>query len=622
MAACVVAAYWGVWSCEFVNWDDAVHLADNPYFWPPEHRDLARLWRGPYFAEYVPLTYTVWSLEAVLNRWLHPGPGAELDPVIFHGGNLLLHILCALAAWRLFARGLGCARLAAWAGAALFALHPLAVESVAWASDTRTLLAGIFSCLALERYVAFSRLVAESGSRKARIGGYVSVLVLYMLALASKSSASVVPLMAAVLDGVLVGRRHIFRMLPRLLPMAGLAAAALLLAKGEQPTAMLTTAVGLAQRPLVVADALLFYVRKLFWPAGLAADYGRQPAWVLAQSDCWKAPCVLLAIAGAIAWRRPARVWLGTIGVFVAALAPVLGFVPFVYQDISTVADRYTYLALLGPAWALAHLLSSARRPAWAATVAAGLILLGVGTWHQQQFWRNTETLFTRTLAVNPRSVAALVNLGDACRVRHQYKQAASYLDMALAYQQRSAVAHYNLANLWIDTGRIDEAIAEFRLAIALKPEFPKAYNNLGLALASQGRLNDAVALFEQALRLRPVNATAHYNLGETLERLGRLDEALDHDRLAVHYDPLHSDAWNNLGNVQAALHHAAEAEAAYRRALRLDPANYQAHYNLGLLLLAGQHVADARQQFRAALAIQPQSSILRRAVSEAERLR
>jgi tetratricopeptide (TPR) repeat protein len=620
MAVALVAAYWGVWSYEFVNWDDFVHLSDNPYFWPPDHRDLARLWRGPYFAEYVPLTYTFWTLEAVVCQWLDAGPGCHLNPGVFHAGNLVLHLLSALAAWRLLVRGLGGTTSAAWAGAMCLALHPLAVESVAWVSDTRTLLAAIFSWLALDQYLAFSRLAADGGPRRAAWGRYAAALALYSLALCSKSSASAVPLMAAVMDAAIFGRRHLLRTWPKLLPMALLALVAVSLAKGEQPTGQLQSVASLTDRPLVAADALWFYLRKLLWPSGLAADYGRQPGWVLAQPNCWIAPLALAVIVALAVWRRPAAVWWGAAGVSVATLAPVLGFVPFVYQDISTVADRYMYLALLGPAWALTHFLNTRRGLVPAAVVAAGLLGLATCTWQQQQYWRNSESLFARAYAVNPRSISALVNLAEACRLRGQYGQALNYLYTAIHDEPRSAVAYYDLANVMVDQGRGGEAIALFRKAIELKPEFPKAYNNLGLALAAQGQLNEAVANYEQALRQKPVNARAHYNLGDALERLGRLREALEHDRAATRYDPLHADAWNNLANVYAALGQDDQAEPAYLQALAIDPRNYQAHYNLGLLLVRRRRTAAAREHFSQALAIEPHLDIARRALIELEK--
>ncbi|HEY5312147.1 MAG TPA: tetratricopeptide repeat protein [Pirellulales bacterium] len=622
LAAAVVAAYWGVWSYEFVNWDDFVHLADNPYIWPPDQRDLARLWRGPYFAEYVPLTYSFWALEAALCQWLHAGPACQLNPGVFHAGNLVLHILAALAAWRLLVRGLGAPTLAAWAGAMCLALHPLAVESVAWVSDTRALLAALFSWLALEQYLAFSRLEAQGGPRRTGWGHYALALALYSLALFSKSSASAVPLMAAVMDAALFGRRQLLRTWPKLLPMAALAAAALLLAKSEQPTGELQSVVSLASRPLVAADTLVFYLRKLVWPSGLAADYGRQPDWVLAQPDCWLAPLLLIGLIALAVWRRPPAACWGAAGVFVAPLAPVLGFVPFVFQDISTVADRYAYLALLGPAWALTHWLSTRRRLAPAVAVAAGLLALGTCTWHQQQHWRNSNALFARAYAVNPRSISALVHLGEECRLRGQYDQALRYLQRAIHDEPRSAVAYYNLANVRADQGLGNEAIAGFGRALALKPNFPKAHNNLGLVLAAQGRLNEAVAHYEQALRQKPASATAHYNLGDALERLGRLSEALDQDRAALRYDPLHADAWNNLGNVQAALGRDDQAEPAYLAALGIAPRNYQAHYNLGLLLVRRQRVGEAREHFRQALDLEPRLDIARRALAEIDRLR
>jgi tetratricopeptide (TPR) repeat protein len=364
---------------------------------------------------------------------------------------------------------------------------------------------------------------------------------------------------------------------------------------------------------------------------GLAADYGRRPSDVLAGTGCWVAAILLAALVALLAWRRPNPKWLGAAGIFVAALAPVLGIVPFRYQDISTVADRYAYLALLGPAWALALFVSGRRLPARAMAL-GGLCVLGCCSWHQQRFWHNTEALFTRALEVNPLSLPALTSLGDVYRVRGDFDRAQACLNRAIELidstgpqseaKSFGAMAHYNLANVLADLGRTREAIDHYRRALAIDANFAKAHNNLGLALAAQGRPYEALDEYRQALRIKPANAKAHYNLGAALEQFGLRNEALSHYRQALRFDPRHADAWNNLANVQAALGRDDLAQPAYLEALRTDPHNYQAHYNLSLLLVRGGHYIKAREHLQRALEIQPRLEIAQRALDQLSRVR
>lgn len=402
LVASVVAVYGQTARHELLTWDDLQHIVANPNVNPPSWAGVARSWREPYWGLYAPLSYTWFAAEAALALRRAPDGTTRLDPAVFHLGNVLLHAGSTLLVYwllrRLLARSFApaacwtparaspsaialesCASqapatptgapsaaspatiLACGAAAALFALHPVQVESVAWVSEGRGLLCAFWSLVALWQWVVYW----QSGDGRAAVRHYAAATAAYVLALLSKPAAVAVPLMAGVLavgwfpapsSAEASGRS--WRAAARsLAPWFVGAAAWTVLTKLLQPDADADFVAPWWARPLVAGDALAFYLSKLVAPWGLCPDYGRSPRWVMAQGTFYVAWLVPAALVASLACLRGRRVWLTAVGLSVAWLVPVLGFVPFEYQRISTVADRYLYLAMFGPALALAWLL-------------------------------------------------------------------------------------------------------------------------------------------------------------------------------------------------------------------------------------------------------------------------
>lgn len=470
-------------------WDDDIHVHANPLLADLSWRSVGTLWAGPWQQLYIPLTYTLWAGVAVLSRWAGglPASAGTLQPAWFHAANVLAHAISAVLAFVLLRRiaarfggGAPPARLdaAAALGALFFALHPLQVEPVAWISGLRDVLGGCLGLAALA--------VLFGDNRPPGPARWSGATLFFLASLAAKPAGVALPLVAAVL-AVRPFRWAPREMAQRLGPWLVVGALWVALTSRAQWAAEL--AAGLVPawtRPLVAADALAFYLAKTLWPSGLGADYGRSPDTAIAAGWLWWTWAGPAALAAALAAVKPLRIYLVPFLVFAAALLPTLGLVPFNFQMVSTVADRYAYLALLGPALALSMVVARARSDKATAAAAVVVALLAVGTLRQLPLWSEDLKLFAATLAVNPHSWKAM----------HNY---ASALD---------------------DRGRTAEAAEFMRRVIARRPDSAEAYNDLAVMVWKLGRRPEAAALMRQSVAIRPTPASAR-NLAVMEEQLG-----------------------------------------------------------------------------------------------------
>lgn len=521
----------------FLALDDYQLIVENRVI-RPLTTELKRAWRGPVFEIYMPLTYTLWAVES---EWFsRPDPSSELRslaPGPFHAVCVLLHAMNVSLVFVLLKR-LGGEMIAAAAGALLFAVHPLQVESVYWITETKGTLCGFFGLMALAAYVRFA--AGNDRERLARMAYYLVASGCFMLALLAKPSAAVVPLLAILLD---VGwlRRSWRQALAALLPWLAISAVFAWVAKGAQGDELLEFVPQTMHRPLVALDALAFYTRKVFWPLELVIDYGRAPQAVLKDIGptlAWSVASIVILVVLAIGWRRR-RPWAVAGWIFVVALLPVLGFVSFAFQTYSTVADRYAYLAMLGPALALAWWLERGGRGT-AVVAGLALALLAAANFSQGRYWQNSRTLFERTLAVNPQSWLAQLKLAmldgdeaDAALVERRFEDARRLRDVELARYQATltikpdlAGARANLGFLLLRLDRARDAAREFEILLAQRPDEPRGHTGLGIALFQLGRTEAAAAQFREVVRLRPKRRTAHLQLGMALLKLGHYPEA------------------------------------------------------------------------------------------------
>lgn len=577
----------GVAYHDFVGWDDDLHVYANRRFQPVTMAHIIEFWGAPYEHLYIPLTYTVWSGVAYVSQLLTPG---TLSPGLFHQINLLLHLTSMLVVYRLgqlllchcVGRGANGpfllpqpegapdrAPMAAM-GTMLFALHPLQVEAVAWVSGLKDVLCGFWGLVALWQYVKYVQ-----GSETSRAWSrYGLATVAYGTALLAKPMAVAVPLMAWGLDTVGLGRS--WKQAARSLVLWGLIAVTWAWwTKTLQPNVVLEYVTPWWGRLIVAADAVTFYLRTLVWPVDVVADYGRTPQVVLEQARSYVTTAVMFGLGGMVWWRWR-HAWRGlhlALSLFLGGLLPVLGLVPFVFQTYSTVADRYAYLAMLGPALGLAWLLTwGYRRKVLWVVCGAILVLCAWRSMVQVQVWHDTITLFTHTLHHNPHSAVAHNNLG-----------------LALAQQ-----------------GEVDAAIQHYRQALSLRPDFAYTHNNLGLALVQQGKFAAAVAHYKEALRLQPDYLEAHNNLGLAFINQNNIDEAIRQFRQILMVAPDDASTHNHLGIALAAQGQLSEAVQQFGHAIRLKPDNAKAYLNLGLVFVQQERSEEAMRAFRVALQLRP----------------
>ncbi len=623
LALVTLALYAPVRHHAFLDYDDNEYVTEHPVVRAGLSRAaLAWTLTHAHQANWHPVTTLTHLLDVTLF-----GLDAGAHLVV----NVVLHALAAVVLF-LVLRAATDARWPSAFVAALFAWHPLHVESVAWVAERKDVLSGLGWMLTLAAYVRYAR--RPSGRR------YAVVVLAFALALLAKPMVVTLPFVLLLLDvwplgrlapndavpagsttpvptpGTASGAGTVVRVwLPLVrekVPLFVLAAADAVVTVLAQRSAGAITSLAAAPLSYRIGNALVSYatyLRKMVWPSDLAVFYPPPPTL-----SGWHALAALALLAGvtgvavAVARRAPAVLvgWLWYLG----TLVPVIGLVR---QGEQAMADRFTYLPSIGlglmVAWGAHDLAPRAARRGLAVAGALALVACVAATARQIGYWRDSVTLFTHALAVTDDNYLAHVNLGaaldalgrhdeamrhyeDAVAIQPHYAKARVSLGAALARAGRtdaaeaeyrealrldpgSALAAYDLGLLLAERGDLDDAIALYRRALAHDPAYAKAWNNLGWALAARETptaLADAVDAYEHALAIDPTLTAAHNNLAVALEGLGRIDEALTHYAAAVRLAPSEPRAHANYAAVLASRGRYDEAIAAYREALRLDP--------------------------------------------------
>ena len=626
LATATLVVFWPVLGHEFLAYDDSVNIYQNPYLQARSLDNLMHFWRYPYEGLYAPLTYTGFALAAWLPGLLSAAPSAAVtpDPRVFHGMNLLFHLMSALIVWRIIEQLLRRTRhrgvkmdggantlpldWAACGGALLFAIHPLQVEPVAWATGFKDLLSGLLSLAAVWLYLKHADTKIQSGAdRTSRARIYYSLsTVVYFLALLAKPTAVILPLIVGLLAAW--GWRRPWReQIGGLAVWLIMALAWGLLTRWVQPGTNLIFEPPLWTRPLIAGDAVLFYLSKLLFPLQFGPDYGRSPQVVLENGWVYITGLAPYALAAWLLLKRKQLAWLATAaGVFVAGTLPVLGMISFGFQRYSTVADRYVYLALLGPALALAWGLS---RPMKKLAAVGGVFVLGVllvrSVW-LVPYWHNTATFFEHALKVNSNSYLAHNNLGFVKAGQGKDIEAINHFNEALRIEPESAITHLNLANALKRQGKFEAAIKHYNEALRIAPVYARAHTNLGLLRAEQGQYDQAIDHHTEALRLEPGFAEAHNNLANVKARQGNFEAAERHYTEALRLDPGFVKAHIDYGISLAMQKRFDEAQHHFSEALRLEPNSATAHANLAGLLLQQMKLKEAEFHYSEAVRLKP----------------
>jgi tetratricopeptide (TPR) repeat protein len=613
---------------------------------------LRLIWFQPtVLQQYYPLSGTTFWLDYQLWKfWTTP----------YHVENVLLHALAAWLFWRLLLR----LRVpGAWLGGALFALHPVMVESVAWITERKNVLSLVFYLGALLAYLRYAQGVTGDGWRATGTAGiaapansspvtrdrslfYGLAFVLFLCALLAKTTTFSLPAVVLLIGwwqrGQLRWRADVLPTVPFFALALGLCAVTAWLEKNHVGAQGQDFALTFPQRCLIAGRAFWFYLGHLFWPANLCFVYPRwQPAAGLWRQ--WLYPVTALGALFTL-WRVRGRLGRGPVTAlfyYVGTLFPVLGFLNAYGMRYSFVWDHWVYLSALGISALVAALVvqaaESLRTPAvvygFAVIVLPVLVLL---TWRQAGMYTDTETLWQTTLArnpdcwmahnnlglllinqgrveegmehchkaiqINPANFEALGNLGYAFAARGQFDEAIKYYRQAIQINPIFFKTLYNLGNALAAQGRFDEAIKNYYKAIQINPNFSEALDNLGNALADKGRFDEAIKCYRQALQLNPNHCEAWNNLGLALAARGRFDEAIENYRQALQLNPNFSKALNNLNIALAA----GEAIEDYHKAIQINPNNFEAPNNLGIAFAARGWFDEAIKYYRQALQINP----------------
>jgi protein O-mannosyl-transferase len=618
-----IAVYWSATRCDFVTYDDHMYVLDNPHVTSGLTLENVRwAFQSDYAANWHPLTWLSHMLDCQmfgLKPWGH-----HLSSVLLHGLNAglvfaLLYLMTG-APWR------------SLLVAALFAVHPLRVESVAWVSERKDLLSSFFGLLALIAYVGYAKwrqptvdaqepgaegLDSRSLSRLPSTSLYLLSVLFLAFGLMSKPMLVTWPLVMLLLDYWPLRRFEFSTLnaqrstLPRLvtekIPFFVLVAlmSAVTFVVQKQGGAM----TGVTSLPLGarVGNALISYCRylgKLFRPVDLVACYWHPGQWPLGK--VLLAGGVILGISVVI-WlqrRRYPYLLMGWLW-FLGMLVPVIGLVQVGEQAM---ADRYTYLPLLGvlilAVWGVCELTRGWRYHVIALSVAGGAAIVSCLVLTQQQigYWKDGVALFKHALEVTKDNQIAHTAFGDALGRKGQMDEAIGQYQEALRLKPGYALAHNNLGIALVLKGQADEAIRQFQEAIRLKPDYAEAYYDLGASLINKGQIDEAILQIQEAVRLKPNYAEARNNLGVVLGRKGRLDEATRQLREAVRLKPEDAGFHCNLGNALAMKGQINDAIRQYQQAVRLKPNYADAHNNLANALLRKGQIEMAIEGFKMAI--------------------
>ena len=590
-----------------IDYDDNIHIFQNPLLNPPSLAGLQRFWAAPYMGMYIPVTYSVWMLLVGLARSWDPATYQQNTVLLCHLASLLLHVCNAALVYRILQKKMGFTPTHAVAGALIFIMHPLQVESVAWLSSLRDLISALGCLITLDGMLACA--MERDAPAVRRFWRYTGILVSYTLAMLAKPTAIVTPLLGALLVSWTAGGGIPWRRMIRPGLLLALPAAAVMgITKLVQPDQVMDHIPALITRPLIALDAIFFYLGKMFWPLDLCIDYGRTPAYVLALGWPHAAALLgggLLVVVLCIAlYRHGMSLNLLVALFFLVAISPVLGFIPFVHQDVSTNADRYLYLGLFALAWS-ASLLCRRHRAMGMLLVFVMTLLAGLS--HQQiSYWQDPHAVFEHTLAVNPHSGAAKNMLGRELLLKGENSLAVTYFEDAIGDRPQLEPAYNNLGVALLRLGRKAEAIDNFKKALARSPDYLDPRYNLANALRDTGAFAEAQKNYLEVLQSMPSHDQAHFNLGLMLLNQSRPAEALIHFTAVTHLTPLDPDAYEGRADALCGTKDYAEAVDVYQHALNMSPGNLRIRRKMALALIQINRTYEALGQLDQILQILP----------------
>jgi len=617
----ILISFWQAKDFDFINLDDLQYVTENPHVQSGlSLKGIAWAFTTTHASNWHPLTWLSHMLDVQL---------FGLKPGWHHLVNVFFHIVNTVLLFLVFNR----MTRALWPSAfvaALFALHPLHVESVAWVSERKDVLSTFFWMLTMGAYAFY---VEKPDTKK-----YLLTLGVFALGLMAKPMLVTLPFVLLLLDYWPLNRFQtpipaggnssrlpdannpgakkkkpkksadrnnaeikkalkpsgqwpaLLALIKEKIPFFALSAASCIITFYAQEKGGAVGSLDILPFNARMANAIVSYVdyiEKMIWPRNLAVFYphpGIRPVWLFLGSALTLLIITIIVLRSAKRFSYLATGWLWYLG----TLVPVIGLVQVGLQAL---ADRYTYVPLIGLfviiAWGVPDLTRKWHNRKTLMALSSSLILaiLMFSTWSQAKYWQNSITLFEHAIKATTDNYVAHNNLGVALTKIGEKEKAAFHYSEAIRIKPNFENAHYNLGNYLASRGMTAEAIVQYSEAIRIKPTYSKAHNNLGAMLASQGKFQEAIVQYEKALRTEPANASFHYNLGMTLASMNRHDEAIHYFREALRIQPNYAEVHNDLGRVLAIQGKTGEAITYFQEAVRLKPGYEAARANLKVAL-------------------------------------
>ncbi len=604
LVAAVIAVYWPVYNYDFVKYDDDKYVTNNINIHSgPNLKCIRWAFTTGYFSYWHPVTWLSHALDCQLfGSW---GGGHHLT-------NVLLHIANTLILFYVLMRMTGAVWPSAFV-AAIFALHPLHVESVAWIAERKDVLSTFFLLLTMWAYVRY----VESPQLK----WYLAALILFAVGLMSKPMLVTLPFVLLLLDYWPLQRKFAWRLLIEKIPFfvcsLTVCTVTFLVQQSNEAMAVVET----LEFKTRIGNAIVSYVAyiaKMIWPSRLAVFYPYSSRELSAVKIII---CVLLLLLISICCIYTARRyrffavgWLWYLG----TLVPVIGIVQV---GVQAMADRYTYMTLTGLfiiiAWSAKEFVPKRRYRILALSAVAILVAYGITAARQAQYWKNSLTLFEHTIQVTKNNYAisfiyanSLTEAGRADEAAEVFNQSLDetirIFNKSLAVKPDNAQAHDSLGCALSFSGKIPEAVEHFKLAIKYQPDYVSAYNNLAVALYRLGRNEEAIDYFRQALKIEPDYIKAYLGLAVIYNASQKYDEAVESLNKAIELDPTSIDAHEYLCTVLATIGKTDEAMKEARFVLTARPNDANMHRRLGILLERKGEIAEAIKSYRTALKINP----------------
>ena len=624
----LVALTWAVFGqtrhFKFVAFDDSVYIYENVAVL---NGLTAESVRWAFSREAIPVTGNWHPLT-----WLSLMLDTELfgtDAGGFHLTNVVLHTVNVLLLFWLLTMTTGAPWKSGFA-AALFAVHPLHVESVAWVSERKDVLSTFFGLIALLGYVQYSR--------HSSVAGYVASLIAFVLSLLSKQMLVTLPFLLLLLDywplcrtrwgawasvseesaaaeashgDPEAARPSWGRLWAEKLPFFAITiifCAVAFLSQDHSKTVVSVEMFSIGSRLRNSTEVYVLYLVQTVWPSGLACFYPHPGSIPAARAIGAGALLLLMSVVALVQRQRRPYLPVGWFW-YLGTLVPVIGLVQIGSQRM---ADRYTYIPLIGVfvavSWAVPSLMPAgrARRVVLPVLSLSCLLALSIVGWRQTRFWRDNEALFQRAAAVTEQNDLAHYNLAEMRYKDGRYEESIAHSRAVLQIHPRDAAARNTLGLALAQLGRHDEAIEQYLASLAIYDDDAEVHNNLGLALHSSGRLDQASECFMRALEIDPDSAIAHYNLGNLWGDLNRFDQAIVEFEQAVRIDPDNGKFHNNLGLALLIDERSEDAVDHFVRSLEIDPHDALAHFNLARALLQTGDHEQAAERLQESLRLDP----------------